>query len=375
MTHQMTGADMATRYDPQSIESDIYQAWEQAGAFTAHRVEGKKPFTIVMPPPNITGQLHMGHAMDCVLQDAPIRYHRMKGDPTLWLPGTDHAAIATEIKVTEALKEQGIDKAEIGKIIPVNVGLCGDAELVLEALTSRIGKGNHTAWKESFTACRELEKKTVIDPELHPSGKELRMGEVVDAVTSYCGGKAIVVTDVGQNQLMAARYSRLESPRSFISSGGLGTMGFGIPAAIGAAIADPSRPVCLFVGDGGIQMTIQEFGTIMQEHTGVKIILLNNNWLGNVRQWQELFYGGRYSATRMLNPCYEDIAHAYGIKYISVRDRESLPGALDSLFSDGSPCLMDVLVEEEANVMPMVPPGSGIDRMMLTETRWYEKQD
>ena len=268
-----------------------------------------------------------------------------------------------------------IDKAEIGKIIPVDIGLCGDAGRVLEALTDRIRKGDHAAWKESFAPCRKIEEETVIGPELHPSGKDLRMGEVVDAVTSYCRGKAIVVTDVGQNQLMAARYSHLENPRSFISSGGLGTMGFGIPAAIGAAIADPSRPVCLFVGDGGIQMTIQEFGTIMQEHTGVKIILLNNNWLGNVRQWQELFYGGRYSATKMLNPCYEDIARAYGIKYISVRDRDALPGAIERMFSDAGPCLMDVLVEEEANVLPMVPPGSGIDRMMLTETRWYEKQD
>ncbi|MBQ6086935.1 MAG: biosynthetic-type acetolactate synthase large subunit [Bacteroidales bacterium] len=267
-----------------------------------------------------------------------------------------------------------IDKAEIGKIIPVTVGLCGDAGRVLEALTARISPGSHREWLESFVPVREIEKKKVIEPELHPKGKELKMGEVVDAVTAYCGGRAIVVTDVGQNQLMASRYSRLASRRSFISSGGLGTMGFGLPAAIGAAIADPSRPVCLFVGDGGIQMTIQEFGTIMQEHTGVKVILLNNNWLGNVRQWQQLFYDRRYSATRMINPNYEDIAKAYGIKYIRVKDREALPKALETLFSDNGPCLMDVLVEEEANVMPMVPPGSGLDRMMLTENSWYENE-
>ncbi len=268
-----------------------------------------------------------------------------------------------------------IDRAEIGKIIPVDAGLCGDAAGVLRALIGRIGKRDRREWKESFAKCREIEEKTVIEPEVHPQEGPLRMGEVVDAVTARCGGKAVVVTDVGQNQLMAARYSRLSQSRSFISSGGLGTMGFGIPAAIGAAIAAPERTVCLFVGDGGIQMTIQEFGTIMQEGTGVKMILLNNNWLGNVRQWQELFFGRRYSATRMLNPSYEDIARAYGIRYIAIEDRESLPAALEEMFRDAAPCLMDVHVMEEANVLPMVPPGQAIDRMMLTERKWYENND
>jgi acetolactate synthase-1/2/3 large subunit len=171
--------------------------------------------------------------------------------------------------------------------------------------------------------------------------------------------------------MMGARYSRFTQPRSFISSGGLGTMGFGLPAAIGAKIACPERPVCLFVGDGGIQMTLQEFGTIMQEHVGVKIVLLNNNWLGNVRQWQELFFHERYSQTRMSNPDYSLIAKAYGIRCISVPDRASLAPALEKLFADDAPCLLDVQVLEEGMVMPMVPPGKGIHEIMLTDSEWY----
>jgi acetolactate synthase-1/2/3 large subunit len=199
----------------------------------------------------------------------------------------------------------------------------------------------------------------------------LRMGEVVDRVVRASGEKAVVVTDVGQNQMMAARYSRFRQTRSFISSGGLGTMGFGLPAAIGAKVARPDRPVCLFVGDGGIQMTMQELGTIMQEHVGVKIVLLNNNWLGNVRQWQELFFGCRYSETRMLNPDYAMIARAYGISCVTVEKREQLDAALEAMFADDKPFLLDVHVLEEGMVMPMVPPGKGIHQIMITENEWY----
>jgi acetolactate synthase-1/2/3 large subunit len=171
--------------------------------------------------------------------------------------------------------------------------------------------------------------------------------------------------------MMGARYSRFSRSRSFISSGGLGTMGFGLPAAIGAKVAEPGRPVCCFVGDGGIQMTMQEFGTIMQEQVGVKIVLLNNNWLGNVRQWQELFFGCRYSETRMLNPDYAMIARAYGIPCVTVEKREELDAALDAMFADDKPFLLDVHVLEEGMVMPMVPPGKGIHQIMITENEWY----
>ena len=264
-----------------------------------------------------------------------------------------------------------IDTSEIGKIIPVEVGVRGDAKKVLALLTERMKARKHPEWNAGFDRCDAVEKEKVIDPELHPASGMLRMGEVVDRVVRASGEKAVVVTDVGQNQMMGARYSRFTRSRSFISSGGLGTMGFGLPAAIGAKVAQPERPVCCFVGDGGIQMTMQEFGTIMQERVGVKVVLLNNNWLGNVRQWQELFFGCRYSETRMLNPDYAMIARAYGIPCVTVEKREDLDAALKAMFADDAPFLLDVHVLEEGMVMPMVPPGKGIHQIMITENEWY----
>ena len=265
-----------------------------------------------------------------------------------------------------------IDPSEIGKIIPVTVGIKGDARKVLTLLTEKMQARKHPQWLEGFRRCREVEQEKVIRPELHPAKGDIHMGEVVDAVSRLSGEKAIVVTDVGQNQMIAARYSRFSQTRSFLSSGGLGTMGFGIPAAMGAKIAAPDRPVCLFVGDGGIQMTLQEFGTIMQENIGVKIFLLNNNWLGNVRHWQELFFGKRYSQTRMLNPDYRLIAQAYGIRCIVVNRREELEDAVRESLADNAPVLVDIHVMQESNVMPMIPPGKGINQIMLSENEWYE---
>ncbi|MDY6463175.1 MAG: biosynthetic-type acetolactate synthase large subunit [Bacteroidales bacterium] len=265
-----------------------------------------------------------------------------------------------------------IDPSEIGKIIPVTVGIKGDARKVLSLLTEKMQARKHPQWLEGFKRCREVEQEKVIRPELHPAKGDIHMGEVVNTVSRLSDEKAIVVTDVGQNQMIAARYSRFSQTRSFLSSGGLGTMGFGIPAAMGAKIAAPDRPVCLFVGDGGIQMTLQEFGTIMQENIGVKIFLLNNNWLGNVRQWQELFFGKRYSQTRMLNPDYRLIAQAYGIRCIVVNRREELEDAVRESLADNAPVLVDIHVMQESNVMPMIPPGKGINQIMLSENEWYE---
>ena len=266
-----------------------------------------------------------------------------------------------------------IDNAELGKIITPEVAICGDAKKVLSILTEKINKGSHRAWVKSFDECNKVERKKVIDPEINSGEGAIKMGEVVDMVAELSGNKAVVVTDVGQNQLTAARYSRFSKGRSFISSGGLGTMGFGLPAAIGAKIATPKKQVCLFVGDGGIQMTIQELGTIMQEQVGVKIVLLNNNWLGNVRQWQEMFFDRRYSQTRMINPDYRLIAEAYGIRYRAVEERKDLKDAVREMLSDDVPYLLDVHVLESSNVMPMIPPGKGIDQIMLNEKEWYQK--
>jgi acetolactate synthase-1/2/3 large subunit len=275
---------------------------------------------------------------------------------------------ATQAKVIHI----DIDPSEIGKIIPVTVGIKGDACKALRLLTERMQPRKRPEWLECFKRCHTVEQEKVIDPELHPAGGDIRMGEVVDAVSRLTGEKGIVVTDVGQNQMIAARYSRFSQSRSFISSGGLGTMGFGLPAAIGAKVAAPERPVCLFVGDGGIQMTLQEFGTIMQEGIGVKMFLLNNDWLGNVRQWQELFFGKRYSQTRMLNPEYKLIAQAYGIRCVEVTRREQLEDALRETLADDAPVLVDIHVMPEGNVMPMIPPGKGINQIMLSENEWYE---
>lgn len=265
-----------------------------------------------------------------------------------------------------------IDASEINKNVCVDLGILGDAKDVLARLTSKIRPRTRMGWKAVVDYCRTAEEEKVINPEINPSEGPVRPGEVIARVAEACNGKAIVVTDVGQNQMLAARYSRFSEGRSLLSSGGLGTMGFGLPAAIGAKIAAPDRPVCLFVGDGGLQMTIQEFGTIMQEGTGVKIILLNNNWLGNVRQWQELFFNERYSSTRMANPDFELIAKAYGIDIASVEDRKDLGPAIGRMLSDDKPFILNVHVKEMDNVFPMIPPGKSVNEIMLNSNDWFE---
>ncbi len=264
-----------------------------------------------------------------------------------------------------------VDRTEIGKIIPVEVGILGDAAEVLERLTERIRFSFHDEWAASARHYDRVEKEKVAALETKPGEGPLNMGEVVSRVAELSGRDAVIVTDVGQNQLMAARYSRFVRTRSFITSGGLGTMGFGLPAAMGAKLGVPDRQVVLFVGDGGIQMTLQELGTIMQERTAVKIVLLNNNWLGNVRQWQELFYGERYSQTRLLNPDYSLIAQAYGIRYRMVDDRAKLDGAVKEMLDSPEAYILDAHVCEMGMVYPMVPGGRRLDEILLNKDEWY----
>jgi acetolactate synthase-1/2/3 large subunit len=191
------------------------------------------------------------------------------------------------------------------------------------------------------------------------------MGEVVRAVSEATRHEAILVTDVGQNQMMAARYFKYTKNRSIVTSGGLGTMGFGLPAAVGATFGCPDRTVCLFMGDGGLQMSIQELGTIMEQQAPVKMILMNNNYLGNVRQWQKMFFGGRYSFTPMVNPDYMQIAGAYGIPSRRVINREDLQEAVQEMLATDGPFLLEACVVEEGNVMPMTPPGGTVNEMLL----------
>ncbi len=267
-----------------------------------------------------------------------------------------------------------IDPTEIGKNIPVELGILSDAKVALSRLTEKITARKSDEWGMEHIMCRAVEQHRVIDPELHSEDAELHPGEVVDAVASATGGNAIVVTDVGQNQMIAARYSKFTSTRSFITSGGLGTMGFGLPAAVGAKIGTPGKTVVLFVGDGGLQMTEQEFGTIKQEGTGVKIVLLNNNWLGNVRMWQELFFKKRYSFTRMVNPDFKMLADAYGIDCMNVETREELKEGIGRMLSDDKPFLLNVHVQENSMVFPMIAPGKSIDEIMLNEKDFFDRE-
>mgnify|MGYP000568391053 CR=1 FL=1 len=258
-----------------------------------------------------------------------------------------------------------IDPSEINKNVNVDVAVLGDCKETLAAVTALLEKKEHTEWRESFRQYDEQESRIVIEPQIHPTSGPLRMGEVVRRVTELTADKAVLVTDVGQNQMMAARYFRFSQKRSIITSGGMGTMGFGLPAAIGATFGAPDRTVCLFLGDGGLQMTIEELGTIMEQHAPVKIILLNNNYLGNVRQWQQLFFRHRYSFTPMMNPDYEKIAEAYDIPALTVTERDKLDEAITTMINTPGPFLLQAAVLEEDNVLPMCCPGHDVDDMML----------
>lgn len=269
-----------------------------------------------------------------------------------------------------------IDSSEFDKNIKTTATVHGDARQVLQRLLPRVNSARRQQWLDSFTRPEQVELKRVIEPELnHAPESMLTMGEVVNAVSEAAGHKAVVVTDVGQNQMMAARYSRYTLPRSIVTSGGLGTMGFGLPAAIGAKMGVPDRTVCLFIGDGGMQMTIEELGTIMQYGTGVKIILLNNRFLGNVRQWQSLFFNDRFSQTPLLNPDFIKIADAYGIKSERVDNRSQLAGAVKRMLADNAePYLLDVAIDERMMVFPMTPAGAAVDHIMLNETELYKNE-
>lgn len=262
-----------------------------------------------------------------------------------------------------------IDPSEFEKTVPVALSVHGDARKVLERLLPLVEERvaeERREWLDSFDACDAVERREVLEAELHRKGDApMTMGEVVTAVSKAVGHDAIGVTDVGQNQMMTARYLKYRHGRSFISSGGLGTMGFGLPAAIGAKVGRPDRQVCCFLGDGGFQMTIQELGTIMQYGIGVKIVLLNNNFLGNVRQWQNLFYQRRFSQTPMLNPDFVGIAAAYGIPGENVVRRSDLKAAIDRMVEADGPYLLNVDIDPTDMVFPMTAPGQSVDSVML----------
>ncbi|MBQ8243089.1 MAG: biosynthetic-type acetolactate synthase large subunit [Bacteroidaceae bacterium] len=258
-----------------------------------------------------------------------------------------------------------IDPSEFNKNVKVDIPVLGDCKKTLAQITALLKETKHTEWIAGFEEHAATEYNRVIEKEVYPKEGPLNMGEVVRAVSEASNNEAILVTDVGQNQMMSARYFKYSKNRSIVTSGGLGTMGFGVPAAIGATFGRPDRTVCVFMGDGGLQMNLQELGTIMEQKAPVKMILMNNNYLGNVRQWQAMFFGRRYSFTPMLNPDYMKIAQAYEIPSRRVMKREELQDAIQEMLTTDGPFLLEACVVEEGNVMPMTPPGGTVNEMLL----------
>ena len=259
-----------------------------------------------------------------------------------------------------------IDSSEFDKNVKTTATVHGDAKEVLARLLPLVNEAKHTEWLQTFDEMALVEQEKVVKREVFPESGLMNMGEVVHKVSKATGDRAVLITDVGQNQMFSSRYFRYTEPKSIITSGGLGTMGFGLPASIGAKMGAPERTVCFFTGDGGLQMTIQELGTIMEYGVAVKIILLNNNFLGNVRQWQELFFKGRFSQTPMVNPDFVQIADAYGIKAENVETREQLDGAIERMLAHEGAYLLNVNIDATDMIFPMTPAGAAVDDIMLT---------
>jgi len=258
-----------------------------------------------------------------------------------------------------------IDPAEIDKNVKSTVPVWGDCKETLPLLTQLIEKKTHTEWLHKFNDYTRQEVEQVIDAELNPTSGEMTMGEVIKQLNEITKGEAVIVTDVGQHQMVACRYAKFNHTRSNVTSGGLGTMGFALPAAIGAKYGAQDKTVVAIIGDGGFQMTIQELGTIMQSKVDIKIIILNNRFLGMVRQWQELFNSRRYSFVDIQSPDFVAVAAAYGIAGKAISERDDLPGALQEMINHKGSFLLEVFVTKENNVFPMVPQGCSVAEIRL----------
>lgn len=258
-----------------------------------------------------------------------------------------------------------IDAAELNKIIKADVAVLADAKEALSLLIELITPKKHENWLGEFRALEKIEHESVVNKAKHPTNGELKMAEVVNLLSEKTDGKAIIVTDVGQHQMITSRYYQYKGFRSNVTSGGLGTMGFSLPAAIGAKLGNPEKTVVAIIGDGGFQMTIQELGTILQAKVDVKILILNNNFLGMVRQWQQLFFDRRYSFTEIVNPNFTAIAKGYSIDALKITERNELDNGLDTLLNSTGAFLLEVVVEQEENVFPMIETGASVSEIRL----------
>jgi len=273
----------------------------------------------------------------------------------------DTASYARQAKVIHC----EIDPSEVDKNIKSDVAIIADLKETLLALIPRVKENSHSIWLAEFEKAYKIEYERVIHPELHPDSEELTMGEVIRKINDHTKGDIILVTDVGQHQMVASRYVQVNASRSIVTSGGLGTMGFGLPASIGAKIGRPDKQVIAIIGDGGFQMTIQELGTIAQSNVAVKIVLMNNCYLGMVRQWQQLFFNKRYSSTELKNPDFITIAKGYRIKGRRVVKRDDLDDSIAEMFNHEGPFLLEVKVKKEGNVFPMIPAGASVSDIRL----------
>ena len=258
-----------------------------------------------------------------------------------------------------------IDPAEINKTVEVDIPIIGTVKETLPEILKLVNKNNHENWLEKFHSLYETEYNKVIKEELHPTKEGLSMAEVIKEINLASKGDAIIVTDVGQHQMIACRYAKFNKSKSNVTSGGLGTMGFALPAALGAKMGAPEREVVAVIGDGGYQMTIQELGTIFQTGSAVKIVVLNNNFLGMVRQWQEMFFEKRYASTELVNPDFVTIAKGYHIEAKKVTKRDELKSSVEKMLKSNKPFFLEVLVEKEHNVFPMIPTGASVSDIRL----------
>ena len=259
-----------------------------------------------------------------------------------------------------------IDQSEIDKNVKAEVAVLADAKQALQAITALVEKkNNRDSWLQEFRDCEAIEAEKVGNQELHPTSGSIKMAEVINLISEQTKGEAVLVTDVGQHQMIGNRYYKFNTCNSIVTSGGLGTMGFALPSAFGAAVGDTKRQIIAVAGDGGIQMTIQELGALAQYKVPVKVVILNNSFLGMVRQWQQLFFEKRYASTEMTNPNFVAIAKGYGIESAHIEKREDLTAGLETMLEHNGPYVLEIKVEQEENVFPMIPPGASVSEVIL----------